>query len=92
MNIDKTPEEKLMRLEKELEVNKKALIKSEKGLCFWFGVVFYLCVDGLYQDFLGKEVYLNLIQTSWVNIPWQIWFIPMILILYAHHKIKKDQD
>ncbi len=92
MNIDETLEEKLLRPKKELAALERKLIKSEKGLCFWFGVVFYLCVDALYQDFLGKEAYLKLIQASWINIPWQIWLIPMILTLYAHHKIKQGNE
>jgi hypothetical protein len=57
------------------------------GRVFWMGVMVALSMYGLVQDFLGKEMYLHLVSTQWINLPWFLWLVPIAVgyIMYVAH-------
>lgn len=56
-------------------------------------IFYFICSLCLIQDFYGKEKILNYLSNStWINIHWSIWIIPIILthvIIYYRRKSNK---
>ena len=48
---------------------------------FWAGVMFCLCLLGLFQDYMGLEGYIRIMRTAW--LPWYI-STPIHLALIAY--------
>ena len=44
-------------------------------------IILSFSMIGLCQDWLGLEKYVEFVQGHWVNIPWFIWLVPIILCI-----------
>lgn len=58
---------------------------------FWAGFIMAIMGTGLYQDFIGKEAYLNLVTNNWVDIAWYLWLIP-IIILFEYARLEQRRE
>jgi hypothetical protein len=60
---------------------------------FFVGALFYMSVISLYQDFLGKEGYIDLIKSNWVpsyiSVP--IALILLVYSMYVYIKIMRNK-
>jgi hypothetical protein len=69
------------------------VIKQIKIKSFWHGAISYWALNSLHQDILGKEGYIQKVQTNWIDsmitIPLAIIVIIFVAVdLYAKYKIK----
>lgn len=49
---------------------------------YLLGGTFAVCLTGLYQDILGKERYIALVNEHWINLHWAVWIPLLLLILF----------
>lgn len=47
------------------------------------GMLMQIFVTAMAQDILGKDRYLKTIGETWINSPWWIWPIFMVLLVVA---------
>lgn len=52
------------------------MIKSDN---FWLGFFVSLCINSLHQDLMGKEKYIKYIDFTWVDTPYWIWIVLILL-------------
>jgi hypothetical protein len=47
---------------------------------FWRGWSTAIILVCLYQDALGLERYIAVCRASWLNVPWPVWVIALIIV------------
>lgn len=52
----------------------------EIKLSFWSGVAASTFYSAFWQDFLGKEKWVDITQTFWVNTPYWVWPIALVVV------------
>lgn len=53
--------------------------KTWTGQGFALGVFFGFMVLAIYQDFLGKEAYIERVSEVWYEMHWAWWLIPFVI-------------
>ena len=56
------------------EVRRKFLI------AFYLGVATFATLMCLFQNYIGKDKYIELVDSGWINIPWEIWIAVLFFI------------
>jgi len=51
-----------------------------KILCLMIGVLMSSAFDALFQDFLGKEKFIEYLEVTWIDITWWFWIVPLLLL------------
>lgn len=47
--------------------------KKRVSMGFIAGFMFHMAFIGCYQDWIGKQAYLELVDTNWMNTHWLMW-------------------
>lgn len=47
---------------------------------FYLGMIASILYMALIQDYIGKEEMINILQTGWTNIAWQMWLVPILIL------------
>jgi len=54
---------------------------------FLIGSVVTTLVIAMTQDVMGKEKYIELVNTNWLEAPWFVWIPPILMLIALHTKI-----
>jgi len=54
------------------------------SMSFWCGFLAHASFSGMYQDFLGKEAFLNMVRENWMNTSPYMWMFLFIAAIVAH--------
>lgn len=60
---------------------------KDNNISFLCGSIFTTFVIAMSQDFMGKEKYIDLVNSNWLQAHWGVWVIPIIIVVYVHTKI-----
>lgn len=65
-------------------------IRIRRG--FWSGYIVSLCVISGYQDFVGKDRYLEMVRTGWLDTRWWMWLLIGIFFMISGLKVKDSSN
>ena len=53
------------------------MVKTFSGKGFAAGAMFVAALIGMVQDMYGKEEYIRIIQSHWIELHWAFWIMPL---------------
>ncbi len=57
---------------------------------FWAGFITHLSFTAMYQDFLGKELFIQKVNADWMNTSPYMWMVFGIAALWLHNRFKSE--
>lgn len=70
-------------------------MKNHNWTYFWAGFGFHAAYICFIQDWMGKEKYIEYVNTFWIDIHWGVWiFLVCILffVIFVSKKLETDNE
>jgi len=65
------------------------IIRSGMSRAFWAGFFAHVFWSMFYQDLIGKDAYIQMIESQWVNLHWVIGLVLAVLTTRYYIKLKE---
>lgn len=64
------------------------LVRSAMTRTFWAGVFAHAFIVMFYQDLIGKEEYLSMVEDRWVDLHWSLGLALAAVCVWYYNKVK----